>query len=363
MVEWECCVGSGATLAQQSNVGNEANVGVDGEEARIMWLSVVLFFVGVMLIARGGGWFADGAVGLATRTGISKVIIGATVMSVATTLPETTVAIVAALGGRVDTVVGNAVGSNIVNVAFILALGVLINPLRSRQVDRSPLLFYLASIPLLMVFAWNHLVGAGEALVLLAVGIAFLVWQVRTIRRGYRLHQQEGFLGGEVGESAATHADGVPGSVSLARTLLLFAGGAIAVLGGSSLVVHHGVELAAFLGVPERIIALTLVSIGTSLPELVTAVSAARRGHTDLVAGNILGANLFNITLGLPIAALIHPLVIDPKILRLDVPAMAIVAAVAAFALLRRRVTMPRSLAFLLLSLYGLYLWVLFTAM
>src|SRR5690625_679101 len=112
-----------------------------------MWSVVALFALGVVLIARGGGWFADGAVGLAARTGISKVIIGAAVMSVATTMPETTVAIVAAWGGRVDTVVGNAVGSNLVNVGFILALGVLIHPLRGNRIDRSPLVFYLASIP------------------------------------------------------------------------------------------------------------------------------------------------------------------------------------------------------------------------
>lgn len=311
---------------------------------------VALFALGLLVIAKGGGWFADGAVGVAAKTGVPKIVIGATLMSMATTLPEFTVSFIASLEGNSATAVGNAIGSTICNVGLILAIAVLIHPLKQAKIDLGPLIVALTALLLVGFLASDYLITRVDAVVLLVLLAAFLSWQLRRIlamRRSGSAHNQDDAV-----DSLA--------QMPIKRSLGLFAVGAVATVLGSRLVVANGIELARAMGVSELVIGLTLVSIGTSLPEFVASVTAARRGYTDLATGNILGANLFNLAWVLPGAALVRELPLDPQMLRIDLPVSLLLMASVGLGLVRG--SLRRGWGIAALVVYSGYLVYLFTA-
>lgn len=250
-----------------------------------MLIPVILFIVGLLCLIKGGDWFVDGAVNIAHRFGVPELLIGATVVSIGTTLPEVMVSATSALEGHGEIAYGNAIGSVICNAALIAAITIAVRP---GKVDpgtlRTPVLFFFAAAVLYAGVAYTTgYFSRGIGLILLAVFVIYMAVTVRQIMRSASA--------GPSGESEAA-AEG-----STVKDLVLLAVGAALIAVGAKLLVDNGILIAQALGVPESVIALTFIALGTSLPELVTAVTSLAKGHGSLSLGNIVGANLFNLVL------------------------------------------------------------------
>jgi len=307
-----------------------------------MVLSVSLAVLGLALLFAGGELLVRGAAGLAHRFGISALAVGLTVVGFGTSAPELVVSVDAALSGANDVSLGNVVGSNICNVALILGLAALLRPLRvkAKLVRFDGPLMVLVSLGLLIVLSDGRL-GRFDGIVLLAGlawYVAFTFWQA----------------GREPDEVKAEITGAVPGgptamSVSVASIL----GGLLLLIGGGHILVRAAVVLAVDLGVKEATIGLTIVAVGTSLPELATSVIASVRGHSDIAAGNIVGSNLFNLLGVLGATALITPLY-RGEVGWDDLLVMVGVALVA-LPLLSTRLRLSRVEGAVLLSIYLVY--------
>ena len=251
-----------------------------------MLVPVLLFLLGLVLLIKGGDWFVDGATGIAHRFHVPELLIGATVVSIGTTLPEVMVSATSALSGHGEIAYGNAIGSVICNTALIAALTVAIRPSSvDRKALRTPALFFFCAAVLYMIVAYagGHFTRP-IGLLLLAM---FLVYMVMTVRSALTAnHISEENHDAQSGEDSPLWKD-----------LLLLVIGAALIAVGARLLVDNGTKIAQALGVPESVIALTFVALGTSLPELVTAITSLIKGHSALSLGNIIGANLFNLVL------------------------------------------------------------------
>ncbi|MBQ7713947.1 MAG: calcium/sodium antiporter [Oscillospiraceae bacterium] len=242
---------------------------------------VLLFLLGLVCLVRGGDWFVDGAVGVARRFRLPELLIGATVVSIGTTLPEVMVSVTSALRGHGEIAYGNAVGSVICNTALIAALTVAVRPGRiDRDALKTPAAFFFAAAAFYALVAYtsgyfSRCVGVA----LLAMFAAYMAVTVRQMRAKP--------------DAAPDAARETP----LRRELLGLVAGAALIALGADLLVDNGTLLARALGVPESVIALTFVALGTSLPELATAVTSLVKGHGALSLGNVVGANLFNLVL------------------------------------------------------------------
>lgn len=246
----------------------------------------VQVFAGFVLLLGGAEFLVRGAVGLARRLGVSPLVIGMTVVALGTSAPEVVVTLDAALSGSPGIALGNVIGSNIANVLLVLGVAGLIMPIRA---EREVLFFdgmvLLGGSVLFAFLCWRGTIGAGSGALLLIVFFGFLgcSWWRETRGRGateIRIKEAQGF-------------GNLPGALWVAWLISL--AGLAGVLFGAELLVTGGVALAQVAGVPEEVIGLTLIAIGTSLPELAATVVAAMRGHADVALGNVVGSNLFNI--------------------------------------------------------------------
>ncbi len=292
-----------------------------------MLVPVLLFILGLILLIKGGDWFVDGSVDLAHRLKVPELIIGATVVSIGTTLPEVLVSATGALEGHGGIAYGNAIGSVICNTALISALTFAIRPCKVDGASfRVPVIFFFAAAAIYAGTAYisgefTRWIGI-VLLVIFAVYIGYTIWN----------EKKKGLIGGDA-ETEDTEEKERP----LWLSLLMLAGGAACIAVGAKLLVDNGTKIAAALGVPESVIALTFVALGTSLPELVTAITALAKGHSALSLGNIAGANLFNLVLVSGIATAIRPFSIYdlgsktisniPISLIVDIPVMLFVMA------------------------------------
>ena len=248
-----------------------------------MLIPVLLFIVGLLCLIKGGDWFVDGATGIARRFHVPELLIGATVVSIGTTLPEVMVSTTSALTGHGEIAYGTAIGSVICNSALIAAIPIVAKP---GKVDpkslRTPVLFFFVAAAFYAGVAYTtgsftRLVG----IILLAMFVAYIVCNVMAMKNAPAPEEEE-----EPEENA-----------SFAKELGLLAVGAVLIAVGADLLVDNGTLIAQALGVPESVIALTFVALGTSLPELVTAITSLAKGHSDLSLGNVVGANVFNLVL------------------------------------------------------------------
>ncbi len=309
-------------------------------------VTVALFALGLLVIIKGGDLFVNAACWMAEVSGIPKFIIGATVVSVATTMPELLVSAIAALEGRVDMSVGNAVGTVTVNTGLVMGLSMLFAPgTIDRESFRAKALLMLTAAIVLLGFSFTGAIGWLPGGLLLILFTLFVLENIAAGKKGLK----------EGTEKRQFSARELPGRA--AKFLL----GALGIVAGARLMVDNGGALAEMLGVPEAVIAVTLMALGTSLPELITAISALRRGQAALSLGNIVGANVLDLTLILPICipASGRALPIAQQTRVLDLPAMCIALTILVFpALLRDRLS--RWQGALLLALYVGYLVFLF---
>ena len=316
-----------------------------------MLTSVLLFAVGLVLLIKGGDWFVDGATGLALRFRLPEIIVGATVVSVGTTLPEVMVSAAGALQGQGAMAYGNAIGSIICNTALIAAISVTCNPGPVNvKTMRLPVAFFFGAAALYCVAA--YLLGEFPRWMGFALLTVFAVYMVLNVRHG-RSHPQQ------AEESAGQSEDA---SRSLLAELALLISGAAVIALGANLLVEHGTIIAQTLGVPETVIALTFVALGTSLPELVTTITSLRKGHASLGIGNVIGANVFNLVLVSGMAVSLAPFAVpEGKLLFghsaslvLDIPVMLCVMLVLTVpALVRKK--LARWQGILLLCVYAAF--------
>ena len=319
-----------------------------------MLVPILLFILGLILVIKGGDWFVDGSVELAHRLHVPELIIGATVVSIGTTLPEVLVSATGALGGHGGIAYGNAIGSVICNTALISALTFAIRPCKVDAVTyKVPVIFFFAAAALYAGTAYATGVFSRWIGVILLV--IFAIYIFYTIRNG----KKNGLIGGETGETAENEKE-----MPLWQTILKLAGGAVCIAVGARLLVNNGTQIAESMGVPESVIALTFVALGTSLPELVTAVTALAKGHSSLSLGNIVGANLFNLVLVSGLATAIRPFSIYelgsktigniPVSLVVDIPVMLFVMAFMTLPALKRG-RLTRTQGIVLLCVYAAF--------
>lgn len=298
-------------------------------------MTYLLFAIGLVALLVGGEFLVRGASGLARRMNLSPMVIGLTVVGFGTSAPELLVSVQAALAGQPGLAIGNVLGSNIANILLILgtsaAIAALVIPLRSVWRDLGIMLLATAMVWFMLL---DGTISRFDGIVLIFGLIGFLA---------------SAFL---LGEPEVPDEDAVPSSLPLAIVLTL--GGLVALVIGARLLVDSASEIARTFGVSEAVIGLTVVAVGTSLPELATSVIAALRRQTDIAVGNVIGSNIFNVLAILGITALISPIPADPRFASVDmvwVAGASVLLVAMAFGL--RGV--PRWAGFALLATYAVY--------
>lgn len=318
---------------------------IGGNEMHHILPAAVLLVAGIFLVAKGGDRFVDSASWIARAAGIPAFIIGATIVSIATTLPEITVSVMAAMQGSTELAAGNAVGTVISNTGLILGIAFFFMNVTIRRSDylvQSLLLIFSAA-----VIWWGCQNGFLSTPATLLLMLFFFIFVYRNLSAG-RQHTRE----------TREHMD--TSRRNIIRNMLGFFFGAAAILIGSRLMVFGGTSLAQLLGIPERIIGITVVAVGTSIPELVTTLAAIRKNEHDLSAGNIIGANILDLTLILPLCSLASgkPLPVAPSAVTFDLPACLLITLIGILPLLIREKA-GRIQGLLLLASYAAYLVVI----
>ena len=262
-----------------------------------MMVQVFILAVGFFMLVKGADWFVEGAAGVARKLGISQLVIGLTIVAMGTSMPEAAVSITAALNQNAGITVGNIVGSNILNILIILGITALItNVAIQRSTLRYEIPYMIGITIVLLVFgATSSVITETEGLILLILFALFLLYL---------------FVGAK-NEDMQEEAAEIP----VWKCLLFMLAGGILVVKGSDFAVESASEIARFFGMSERFIGLTIVAFGTSLPELVTSVTAAKKGNAGIAIGNIVGSNIFNIVFVIGITALICPVPFENKFL------------------------------------------------
>lgn len=279
-----------------------------------MWLQIIAIIGGIAVLVWGADRFVTGAAALAHNLGVSTLIIGLTVVGLGTSAPEMLVSTVAALQGNPQLAVGNAVGSNIANIGLILGATALVIPLQvqSRTLQREYPVVLGASV-LTYVLLLNHELSRLDGLLLLAALVAVILWMIRIARRGDARDPLSSGL-----------EEQIPSSMSTGEALLLLFLGLAALLASSRALVWGAVEVATWLGVSDLVIGLTIVAIGTSLPELAASLASALKGEADMAIGNVLGSNLFNLLAVLCLPGLLAPGPVSADVASRDIPVMLV---------------------------------------
>lgn len=295
----------------------------------------LILVMGFVLLVKGADYFVEGAAGIASKAGIPQLVVGLTIVAMGTSLPEAAVSITASVKGSNGIAIGNVVGSNILNILIILGItSVLIAvPIRKST------LYY--EIPF-MIFITFLLLGIGyfKAEVSRAGGVIFWVLFIAYLVYLYFMAKN------------GNNEEKKCNDPLIKLVLFLVLGAAVVVL-GSNLTVNAATKIAEFIGISDRIIGLTIVALGTSLPELVTSVVAAKKGNADIAIGNIVGSNIFNILFVLGTAALIHPIPYSKDFIADGV--FAVLAAIILLLAVIKDRTLKRPAGIIMLLTYGIY--------
>ncbi|MBQ8986366.1 MAG: calcium/sodium antiporter [Lachnospiraceae bacterium] len=321
-----------------------------------MLKAVVLFAIGLICLIKGGDWFVDGASAMARKFKLPELLIGATVVSIGTTLPEVMVSTMSALSGHGEIAYGNAIGSVICNTALIAAITIAVHPgPADPKTLKVPVTFFYIAAAIYCVAA--YLMGRFTrpmGLIMLAVFVAYMIVNVRSMK-----NNPAPASAGEEEEEA---------DMAMSKILLLLVAGAALIAVGANLLVENGTLIAQALGVPESVIALTFVALGTSLPELVTAITSLLKGHGALSLGNVIGANVFNLVLVSGVSVTLAPFQVPQSAvfmghnssLVLEIPVMLLVMSILTIpTLIRGKLT--RSQGIILLAIYAVFCFIQFT--
>lgn len=259
-------------------------------------LQIAILALGFVFLVKGADWFVDGAASIATKFGIPQLIIGLTIVAMGTSAPEAAVSITAAAGGNADITIGNVVGSNILNIFVILGLTALVNPVvvqKSSLIVDIPVVIGITAM--IFVMGLDGSISRLDAVIMLIVLASYLVYLIWDAKRSKA-------LGLETNEDSEEIKN-----LSLPKSLFFTVIGLALIVAGSNCVVEGATFIAEKAGLSERFIGLTIVALGTSLPELFTSVTAAMKKNSDIAVGNILGSNIFNILFVVGLSGLIIP--------------------------------------------------------
>lgn len=263
-------------------------------------VQLLFLVIGFVMLVKGADWFVEGASKVAEKFGIPQLVIGLTIVAIGTSLPEAAVSTSAALKGSAEITIGNVVGSNIMNILLILGVTSVISPL---AVQKSTIKYELpmvigATVLLAFLELFDGTVGRIDGIILLAGLVLYLLYLLRMARKGQAAVEEQ--------EKEQTEKKD-----NMIKLILLILVGGVMIVWGSDITVNAATELARIFGMSERLIGLTIVAFGTSLPELVTSATAALKGKADIAVGNIVGSNLFNILFVVGIAATITPVIYE----------------------------------------------------
>lgn len=318
-----------------------------------MFWSIIFLLFGFFLLIKSAEILIDGAAGLAKRSGIPKIVIGLTLVAFGTSAPEATVSIIAAVKNMPDLSLGNIIGSNIANTALIIGILALLRPIPVLRttITRGLPLNILATLAIIVLgydrFFQNYAVGfnrftLGDGLILLCLFVIFL----------YYVYGNFNFAGAMKGEIAKKERQFFKNKLGI--LLLMIVVGMIGLITGGNLVVKYAAELAAMMGISQAVIAVTVVALGTSLPELATSVVAVVRNEDDMAIGNIIGSNIFNVFLVLGISSIIHPIDFAPKFLA-DV-LFLLGVTVLLFGLIGDKKQLTKTHGYILIASYFVYI-------
>lgn len=317
-----------------------------GKGGQTMILQLILLVVGFLLLIKGADYFVEGASKIAERFNIPQIVIGLTIVAFGTSAPEAAISITSALKGSAGITIGNVVGSNIMNILLIIGITSLILPLK---IQKSTLKFELPYV----IFITTVLLGLGylggaisflDGVILWALFLLFLAYLFRLAKQGEAISEEIAEL--EQGDT-------------LPKLLLLTVGGLIAIVLGSDLTVDSATAIAKFLGLSDSFIGLTIVAFGTSLPELITCITAALKGKDDIAIGNIIGSNIFNILFVVGTTGLITSVAFASNFI-IDT-AIAVAAAVLLFVCVLRKKVVSRFSGGLMIACYIAYFIYLYT--
>ena len=308
-------------------------------------IHLLLLVVGFVMLVKGADWFVEGASKVAEKFGIPQLVIGLTIVAMGTSLPEAAVSTSAALKGSAEITIGNVVGSNIMNILLILGITSVISPL---AVQLSTVKY---EIPMVIGFSIllgalglsDGAVGRIDGLILLVGMVCYLLYLLRMAKKGQALTD----------ESEKSDKD-----ESLLKLFLLILIGGVMIVLGSDITVDAATELARIFGMSERLIGLTIVAFGTSLPELVTSATAAMKGKADIAVGNIVGSNIFNLLFVVGVAAVITPVVYAPNFL-IDTIVCVGTAILLWLCVLRKQKLARHSGVILLLCYVGYFIYLM----
>ena len=269
-----------------------------------IWLSIILIIIGFILLIKGADFLVDSSSNIAKRFHIPEIVIGLTIVSIGTSLPELIVSLNSAINGYSDMSLGNVLGSNVCNFLLILGLAATIRPLKFKRETR------LIEIPICLVLTiifgilcnTDTRISRPEAVILIILFVMFIIYTVIMGIKGEKFDKEDG----EDEEMEETTED--KKQVSILKNIIYMILGIIVLKFGGDFVVENSIVVAEHFCISEQIISLTIVAIGTSLPELVTSIVAAIKGNSDISIGNILGSNIFNMALIIGISAFIKPI-------------------------------------------------------
>ncbi|MCH7856036.1 MAG: calcium/sodium antiporter [Gemmatimonadetes bacterium] len=309
-----------------------------------MTYEILLFVGGVGVLYFGAEWLVRGASRLAASLGVSPIVVGLTVVSMGTSAPELVISVVASLGGSPDLAVGNVMGSNLANVGLVLGISAILRPLRvsTKIVTREVGVMVLITA-LLLPIIWDLHIDRFEGALLVTMLVLYLTYVYRSSKK------EDPEESGEYAEHRK-ETDGLSFR-ALARDIGFICLGVTGLVLGAFVITESALALAEAMGVSELVIGLTLVSVGTSLPELATCAVAALRDEADIAVGNILGSNIFNITFVLGITSIVSPLSFSSEVLRFEYLAVMAITVMMVL-IVRHRLVIRRREGFALLGAY-----------
>ena len=322
-----------------------------------MYIEILLIILGFVLLIKGADFLVDGASSIAKKLRIPEIVIGLTIVSIGTSMPELFVSTTSALNGSSDMSIGNIIGSNICNLLLILGLSAVISPVKFQKTTRNieiPMCFGITVIFMILANIGKD-VSLVDAIILLVLFVGFIGYTLYIAKKGLSEAPVE------VPKEEPKQEDVKPKKEnSVFKNIVLIVLGIVGLKFGGDLTVDNSVVIAETIGISEKVIGLTILAIGTSLPELVTSVMAAIKGNDDIAIGNIIGSNIFNMLMIIGVSAAITPL--DYNIsynLQLYILLFA-VALLELFAFMKPRDKMTRSCGIIYVCLYALYMVLLF---
>lgn len=285
-----------------------------------MAINIVLLVLGVIIVLKGADWLTDGAVNIATRFGVSQMVIGLTIVAMGTSMPEFCVSMVSALKGTPDLAVGNVVGSNTLNTLLIVGCSALVAPIMvKRSSVKRDIPFAVVASLLMLLFCLDGAIGRVDAAVFFAGFCLFMFVTLKyaktteehaaTVATSGAAMATAAAASASVSEASTSQPSAPEASVaSMLKAVVMLVVGLLCLIAGSNMFVDNASFVASSLGVSDAVIGLTIVAGGTSLPELATSMVSAKKGNSDIAIGNVIGSNVFNILMIIGITGLVKPM-------------------------------------------------------